>query len=1171
MGRENFTQDQLLAADAETGTILVAAAAGSGKTTVLVDRIIRKLTCENAVAPESLLVVTFTNAAAAEMKARVFKGLSDMIKAHPDRRAELTKIQSKLPSMNSSTTDAFCLKLVKANFHLLDIDAEINILDNGEATILKNKTAEEVVETMLRERPEDFQLLSENFAKTGNDIKVTETIIKLSDKSMSYPEPEKWINSLSESYKNKDINCEWTRTILDQAKNQAGYYLSMLEEAERLLYGVSDQKAKDFMERISPLMEELKSFIAISAEYDWDAATIQLNKVLEAASITSPSMGKDEGKCGERIKAILKYIKQDQIKKKLPKLFCATAAEHAEDMEALYPAVKCMTDAVLDFNDRLLEIKKKKHCYEFSDIMHFALDLLYDSERENHKTDFAEEMSREFSEIFVDEYQDTNAAQDALFRCLSRNGENLFMVGDVKQSIYRFRLADPTVFMNKCDSFPMWDGKAKASKILFRENFRCRKGIVDGVNYLFENMMSRELGDIDYDDDAKLRYGAKYYDEKSDKKSPDVVFRFLSSHKQKHTETEAAWIAEDIKRRMESDFVLTQNGIRKPKASDFAIIMRVEKVGATYKKIFEEHGLSLVTKKAEKLYEFAEVKLLLAFLKTIDNPADDVAITSIMLSPFFGFTPDELAGLKIAERAEGRYKSSVYSSAVRAADAGDEKCRAFIEKLGFFRNLAQGESCPELLRDIDAEFRYSDTVLAMKNGEIRRNNIMLLIDTASAAAGRGMGDTGSFIRYMDGLIENKADITSAASAGGDGSVKLITAHASKGLEYPFVYLAGFCDFNSDDYIYSPVFGTDSIGIKRRETSKLKRYNTIPFIASQISVKKASLSEEMRIYYVALTRAKENLIIVCSHEETENEPTAREKVNTIRNMLPENNKIPPEFLYNQSTPKNWFIAGLTGADLPAGIEVQIDDVLPEETEEAEGKETQVLPAPDEKLLEEIRKSAAFTYKYAPVASLLSKYTASSADEKGFDSYRFGKSKPQFLNEDGKLSGAEKGTATHKYMEYCDFDAAAEDIEADIERVVALGKLSRQQAESLDRGAIADFIASPVMARIKAAGENVFREKRFSVIMPLSEFEKDVPEEFADENTVLIGQIDLLFIENGEAVIVDYKTDNVKDASVLADTYREQMELYIKAVDMSMELKVKECVLYSLKTHEFVRVK
>jgi len=1202
MADTKFTPSQAAAIEAESGTILVAAAAGSGKTRVLTERVVRKLTGENAVDPASLLIVTFTKAAAGEMRERIIKAINKLMLVPGSDTDALARVLSRVGTMKICTMDSFCMDLVKTNFNRLGIDADVNVMDEGEEQALADRVLADVIEDMLETRPDTFTLLTEMFSKTGDDRGLSEVIKKLSKNSMSAPDPTAWLKGLSGEYECTDIDCRWTRELMRDTIEMCDYILAFTADFEKSTEEIDEKNALEREIKANKFsfarktVGELRDALEAALGHHFTAE--EWNSFIGYFTLLRETFADYKSRTGNRPRlTVLKDAIMKNFADKAEEIFAITAENHREDVTVFLPVVEALTEETINFNARLLEAKEKQHAYSFNDILHYALRLVYDPESTDEKTDFARELSREFSEIMIDEYQDTNYAQDKLFCCLSggQGKKNMFMVGDVKQSIYGFRLADPKVFMDRCDSYPDYDGIRDESKILLRENFRCRKGIVEGVNHIFERLMHREFGGIEYDESAKLVYGATRYEQCVDKKSPDVNFRMILTEKGAVRE-EAEFIAKDILRKMKTEVVCDVDNLttRPPRQSDFAIIMRSpSEKPAEYMRVFREYGLNLIAGKKTELYETAEVRLMLALIKAIDNPTDNVAMAAVMMSEFFGFLPDDLAIIRMFQKKSGQGRRSICSGVLAMTGESAEeygnipaKCRNLEDRLSYYRTLSQGMKTDELIRQIDRDFLFADMLSGGDESGIRHNNILLLAETAEAAASRGMKTTTAFIRYFDALEKYEVKTPGASSTSDGDCVKLISAHGSKGLEYPFVYVANTSgEFNKKDAGRSPVITSTGIGFRRRNSELLQLYPTLPFLATKARCLREELSEEMRIFYVALTRAREGLTIVCAKEVTNDRTDTTAMVEEIYKDLPCNGAITTAFLRNSSNPGVWFTA-VFGEKLRCDASAPLlmnegrmtvascdctrdaEDYIPET--EAERVYSEEFLEKKAKALEAIRKSADRSLPYREVASMLSKYTASSADGMVFSKEKFTRAKPRFTEKDRKLTGAEKGTATHIFMECCDFGAVRADFEAELERIVSLGRLSPIQAQSLNRDAIICFANSDIVKEIEAADE-VYREKRFAVMMDLSEFDKDVPAQYAKEKTELIGQLDLLYVKGDEAHIVDYKTDRIKSITELTDRYSEQMRLYINAVDMAMERKVKDCILYSLELKQFITIK
>lgn len=1165
-----WTKEQLDAINAESGTLLVAAAAGSGKTSVLVERVVRKITQpENAVSPESILVVTFTKAAAEEMKARISARISKKIAEEPSRRTEFSKLLAKLSEMRVSTMDSFCMSLVKDNCHELDIDADLRMMETGEAADLKKKTAAEVCEERFSDSSENFIPLAELFDSGINDSSLINSIITLSDFSMSEPFPDVWLDSVADRFlPMKAQKSIWGQILLSNAEQDIIFAEELLESA------LSDVSEDEELEaKLRPILESDISFIdetVNSIRNDaWDVIRRSLCNALtniKAKRFTAPKGYKDDP---QKLSAA---AKRDEVKKILGKhieLLCCSESENAEDVAVLRNIAKELTNTVKLYNKRLLEKKKELNLYDYPDILHFSLSLLCDPSADDKKTPLARELSEGFSEILIDEYQDTNRAQDMLFTTLSKNGNNMFMVGDVKQSIYRFRLASPEIFIEKCENYPYYDGKALKSKIILGKNFRSRKGVTDCVNFMFSSLMSKKCGDIEYNEDERLNFGAEYYPPRD---GNDAEFTVLEADGEKTYKVEADYIASVIKKKLKEEKSVTErDSMRKARPGDFCILLRSPSTTASYYiASLRNAGIPVAAENLESFFDTAEIKTMMAYLRTIDNPGRDIDLLAVMFSPIFGFSPDDVTELKIKY---GR-RTNLYSAVVMAADAGDEKCRTLSKKISMFKKLSASYSVDVLIREIYSDSLYPVIAGAMEEGEMKRNNLRILLEYAEKKNAESSSNLCSFIRYMDMLKENGAKIESGAGSG--GGVKIMSMHGSKGLEFPFVFIAGLgkkinmTDINSN-LVIDHEYG---LGFKRKEPENVKLYPTLSLCAVKSHLKALSLSEELRIYYVALTRAKEKLYIVAALDKSEKKITEKEY------LLPESKIVPPYFVSDIIYPVDWFLmsfihhpdAGVLRFIRPCHFKDEskmdikyIDKRIPED----ESGEDEKSPEVDSEILNEIRQKAVFKYKYAPVAYAVSKHTASTLRAEHFDPAGFAKSIPDFMFA-SSLSPANIGTATHLFLQFCDFSKCKSDILSEKERLVKEGRLTAKQADAIDIPAIEYFVNSEIMKRIECS-EKYFREKQFTISKKVCDIEDGIPEEFADEKTIVIGKLDLLFIEKGKAVIVDYKTDDIEDVKQLKTRHSEQMKLYCEAVEKSMEIEVEECILYSLKLKKYISIK
>lgn len=1175
MAKRTWTKAQKDAINAENGTLIVSAAAGSGKTSVLVERIVRKLTDpENPCPPGALLVVTFTNAAANEMRARIYQRLNELVKEGVDPQI-VKKLTPRMDEMTVCTMDAFCIHLVRENFSACDVEADFGIIEEGEEKSLKQTVAREVIEGLYEEGSEDFLSLTRLFSGGRDDNSLLTGIIALSDFSLSEPDPERWLLGLTENYvPGPAKDSPWGKILCDYFLMAADYCLSLNEEAKRDI--AENAALNEKLEGTFILIgDRLRAFTDAVINGSWDEIGQALSSLWGAASarFSAPRALTDDP---DKKKA---QAKKQEIKDVVGALFQeypADEAEHTEDISALAPSARGLVNAVLEFNRRLLERKTERNRYGFSDIVHFAASLLYDEAAEDKKTALARTYAEGLSEILIDEYQDTNRVQDTVFHALSKNGENLFLVGDVKQSIYRFRLASPEIFMEKVESYPLYDRErpAKKAKLILGNNFRSRKGVTDLVNFVFSRLMSKELGEIEYNEDERLYPLASY----PETHTPDVEFHIVADEEKKYSsyQNEANYIARLIEERIRSGLTVTdRDGARPAAYGDFCILLRSAKdIASLYADALRARHIPVMLDSKEGFFETAEIKMAVSMLRAIDNPLRDVDLLAFMLSPMGGFTPEGVAKIKSDAKEKLDRKKIPLWTALTMASEEDTAAKAFAETLLYYKKLSACIAAGEVIGRILDETPILAVASSLSEGYLRVANLRSLYEAALRFSSDGEKTLTSFIRYLETLEENGAGLKKGVSGGDKNSVTVLTMHRSKGLEYPFVIIAGLNkSFNLSDASNTlRISHAQGIGFKRREPEKLKFYETLSSRALKTALKKASLSEEMRIYYVALTRAREKLIFVSAPEKWE------EKFRAPETLLSHAPAVPPFYSLGVSAPLQWLIAALLRhpdmalfrqTDMESTpADFRIKTVLANAVDPPEEGANEETAAPDTALAGEFKERMAQKYKYLPVSSALSLHTASHLRDEKFSSEFFGKSVPAFLQEKG-LSPADIGTATHKFLQYCPFESAAPDIAGESEKLVRSGKLTPEEAGSVDQNSIKAFFSSPFFERILRA-DKVYKEQSFTIMKSVRDFDPSLPEEFGKELSVVIGKIDLVFIERGKAVIVDYKTDKVKRLNELSERYADQINLYSQAVEKVLGYPVKSRVLYSLTLRDFIEV-
>ncbi|MBQ2841836.1 MAG: helicase-exonuclease AddAB subunit AddA [Clostridia bacterium] len=1163
-----WTADQQKAIDARKGTLLVSAAAGSGKTAVLVERVIQRICdSENPCGVENLLIVTFTNAAASQMKDKIFAAIGKKIALNPsDKR--LRRQQLMLPFANICTIDSFCIGLVRENFHALGIAPDFALLDEGKLGLLRNQAVSAVAEALYKESSESFVNLCELISDKKDDKKLIDAILKLYDLSQAYPFPEKWLNSLAEEFDNPRPLKEssWGRIILSYVQQSLDSCVSDAEHCISLLADEPELEAK-----YRPAFEDdralFENMLESLRDDSWDDFSLKAADASFARMAAAP-----KGYTGE-LKDICKGIR-DAYKKRFASIAgCVGISEneHKDDVEKLSPVIAELVNAVTEYGKEFRRLKREENGADFSDTLHMALELLVEPTENGYaKTPLAYSLSENYAEILVDEYQDVNKAQDLIFSALSKEESNLFMVGDVKQSIYRFRQAMPEIFLSRRDGMEEYENGNYPAKVTLGKNFRSRKGVTDIVNFIFSSLMSRDAGGLDYDKNEFLEAAASY----PESGGADTELCLIET--EDSYPAQAKYIAEYIEKAIAEGMAFTEGDTqRMARYGDFCILLRsVKGCAKAFVDELTARGIPVSCEAGESFISSPEIMFMTSLLKVIDNPVDDIPLTAVLMSPVFGFTADDLSFMRAAQK-----KGPVYQCVVSAAENGNEKAASFLKRTADMRRIASTVSATELIRRLISETGYGAIVSTMKDSEKRRANLNSFIDLASRYESTGKKGVAGFVRYIDSISKGGIKISSGSSDSESGdSVKIMTIHKSKGLEFPVCFLAA-CEkkYNElstrEDLLIAPESG---IGIKN--SAGFAKFDTLPRIAAKLEITKAEHSEELRVLYVALTRPKEKLIILASA------PDWSKELSKIAAGIRDEKLIDPFTVIGFSNYAKCILSALirhpdahvlrNAAGVPSSIAFECKaslavKIIQDCFEEQNKAEEHICEKADSKIVSEIKERLAYVYPYASLEGVVAKRIASKLDSEGIGGEFFASRRPAFVGKD-KLTPAQRGTATHRFMQYADYSLAGESVEKEIERLVQNGMLTEIEADVVDKKAISQFFSGSLARRILNA-EKVYKEYAFTVALPLCEMNPGIPENEARGETVVIeGVADCAFVENGELVVVDFKTDRASDESVLVEHYREQLSVYRRCLSEVIGLPVKETVIYSFSLGKTIEI-
>ncbi len=1155
MADKTLTPEQKKAIETD-GSLIVSAAAGSGKTFVLVERIINKLLREdNPVSVDRLLIVTFTRAAANEMRQRLGVALEKKIAEDPTN-VFLQRQQAMLPLAEICTMDQYFNSLVKDNFHRLKITPDFRMLDESEADMLSDEALDEVIEEAYEGERELFDRLLKVLGCEKDDKTLSQSIKKLNKYANSYPYPEKWLEEISQSYtqEKKPQDTVFGEILLEKAVRYSSYAIKQLN------YGIDLVRDIPELDKLLPLLSEEE----VQAQSIKDAAEKKawhelytLSRTLKFARYPS-SFPKDTDGMYERIYAKALRDSAKDIITDVASCICADENDFINDIAEFSVVVPELIKIIMAYRERYAQKKAEINALCFDDVTHLALNLLVEN---GEYTDIARELREKYDEILIDEYQDTNSTQDTIFSALSKDETNLFVVGDVKQSIYGFRLAMPEIFLNRIKKQKQSTDPKKIF-VNLDKNFRSRKEVLEGSNYIFRKLMNEHTGNIIYDEKESLKAGATY----PETDIPKVEMYVLDKEKIGKKETsEIDFVADKIEELLSSGEVYDPDSksMRRAEKKDICILLRKNKQGPVIVRELRSRGISAYFESDSGFFKNTEVSVILSLLSIIDNPLQDVPLLSSLMSPIFGFTADDIAKLRITDRKGDFYKL------IRKSE--DEKCKNFVKEYDDYKKLSTVLSVGDLIRTIYERTGYLSVVSAMSNGEMRKLNLMLLTEYAQSYDENGNSGLPGFMRFIERMKKSESDFKPATNVSENANVvRIMSVHKSKGLEFPIVILADTGALLPNNNNELAVNRQTGIGLKFYDRSTYRKYSTIQYEATKYIQSLDDCSESLRALYVAMTRAKERLIITGTVGNLTKAATAlsancfEEKIDSVAT---EKNSgflkyLLMGFFRHPNAGKLRNYVGYKGG-FDVGVDFKLNfDIVTEPKEQAQEQEHEKIKRtakPDGETVAEIKRRAEYEYEFVPLADFSTKMSASELNRAQNETEFYITDKPSFA-KNGKLTAAEKGTAMHRFMEVCDFKAAKNDIDSECDRLVGNKLLTPEQAQSLDRKTLARFFDGDLYKRIEKS-DRVLREQKFTVFLPLDVVSDSEEAVYKQERVLIQGVIDCAFFEDGKLVVLDYKTDRVDNMDELCERYRKQLEVYKTAAEQTFSTEVKELAIYS----------
>ena len=1158
----SLTEEQQAAVDNRGGGLLVSAAAGSGKTRVLVERLLARV--EEGADVDRFLVITYTKAAAAELRSRIVEELSDRLALRPTD-GHLRRQATLVYKAGISTIHAFCAQLLRECGHLLDLDPDFRLCDEGEAGILMLRALNDVLDRRYESMEADFAQLVDTMSAGRDDARLIQIVLDIRGRVQAHPNPTAWLEEQERTFALEGISdpvqTPWGQLLLADAAGQAAYWRRRMEEARDLCERDANLLA-NYGDSVAQTAQALQQFEE-AASQGWDAARALL-------PIPFPTVGRkkmvDDPAAVERVKVI-----RSACKKRLEKLedwFADSGDDLLADLRTVYPAMRGLFALVRDFEAAYAAEKARRGLVDFSDLEHMTVKLLVGED--GQPTELARQWSTRYDEIMVDEYQDTNEVQNAIFSALSKDGTNLFMVGDVKQSIYRFRLADPTIFLGKYRSFKPYTeaGEGEERRVILSRNFRSRPEVLEGCNDLFRAVMSVPFGEMEYSDDQALYPGAPFPPDSTYCVELDALDGDIDgeegAEKVSRDLLEARFAARRIRDLLDQNFPVSdgEGGTRPVRPSDMVILLRSPNtVLRHYARALGERDILWEAEGGGDFFGSTEISVALSLLQIVDNPRQDVALISVLRSPVYGFSADRLAQIRSASPDTDFY-------AALAADDGEDS-KAFLAELDDLRFGSGDMSSHQLLWHIYDRTNLLGIFGAMEEGETRQGNLLALAELARQFEGAGHKGLFRFLTYLTRLRENGNTLMPPTPGRTGGGVRIMSIHKSKGLEFPVVLLCGLARRLNREDMSRPILFHPKLGVgpKGLDVERGIEYPTLARMAVARQLEREMMAEELRLLYVAMTRAKEKLIlsVALTGGGKDLEKLAGDAGNPVdpQVLLACQSVGQWVLLHALCRPEAGALCRAAGQDVAVldtsfgpAWDIRFVDGTPlaqmpphrwtapqREQEEEEGGE-------------DLTDLLRWTYPHEAEVAIPSKLTATQLKGRALDeeaaeeaprparSLSFGR--PRFAAEEMGLTAAQQGTALHQVLQYIDFERSetVEGVRAEIARLVEQQYITPQQGEAVDPAPIAAFFRSDLGQELLSS-VSLRREFKFSILEPASRY---YPQAGEGEQVLFQGVVDCYYETLEGITVVDFKTDRVTKRTVAerAEHYRPQLEAYSRAL-------------------------